>query len=156
MISSEAAKGSLTEECEVAEEPTAECLDYGRFLDELYILRDLLGDKEQQEHKMSLADVLKNIKLSKPEAKAGEHTNSPELDAALAEARAATETHGITSPEARLAWETYEEIASTGTGNAVGINLMDECSIESGQEACQAMEELERVMPVLLAISMKK
>jgi hypothetical protein len=53
----------------------------------------------------------------------------------------------------QLAWETYEEIASSGTKNAVGINLMEECGIESGTEACKAMEELERVLPVLMALS---
>ena len=138
----------------MAEEPTPECLDYGRFLDELFILRDSMGETPDKK-KRSLADVLKNIKLTQPsDGKAGEYTNKPELDKALAEARAATEKFGITSPEAKLAWESYEEIASSGTENAYGtINLMEECSLESGLEACKAMEELERVLPVLLAIS---
>ena len=138
-------------------EVSPECLDYGKFLDELFVLRDLLAaDASKGSTRMSLADVLKNIKLSAPtEGATGEHSNSPELTTALEDAKTATEKHGITSPEAKLAWETYEDIASTGTSNAVGVNLMEECSIESGQDACKAMEELERVMPVLLAISMK-
>lgn len=163
-LNSEATKGSLNEECTVAEEISPECLDYGRFLDELYVLRDsmpskndddddLNGNKEQNQ-KRSLADVLKNIKLSPPQSAAG--AASPELTEALNQAKQATEQYGIASTEAKLAWETYEEIASSGTENAVGINLMEECSVESGQDACRAMEELERVMPVLLAMSMNK
>ena len=99
-------------------------------------------------------DALKNIKLAEPSSGASSAvSNSVELTAALQEAKLATEQHGIASPEARLAWETYEEIASSGTSNAYGINLAEECGIESGQEACKAMEELERVMPILLAMS---
>jgi hypothetical protein len=91
------------------------------------------------------------IKLEKP--KSAKATSSKELTAALEAATKATKVHGIQSTEARLAWETYEEIASTGSENSVGINLMEECGIESGVDACRAMEELERVMPVLLAMT---
>jgi len=149
---SEASKGSLNEECEATDKPTAECVDYGKFLDELYILRDAISPSESAK-KSSLVDTLKNIKLTTPTAQASEFSNSPELDKALANARAATALYGVTAPEAKLAWETYEEIASSGTGNSIGVNLMEECSLESGLDACKAMEELERVMPVLLAIS---
>lgn len=157
---SAATKAGLDEECDVTDigDISPECVDYGKFLDELFVLRDLLAadaSKGGSTKKMSLADVLKNVKLSAPtEGAPGEHNNSPELATALADAKKATAKYGITSPEAKLAWETYEDIASTGTSNAVGVNLMEECSIESGQDACKAMEELERVMPVLLAISM--
>jgi hypothetical protein len=34
-----ATKGSLDDECEVEEVPSPECLDYGKFLDELIVLR---------------------------------------------------------------------------------------------------------------------
>jgi len=152
LIISQATKGSLDEECEVTEEPSAECLDYGRFLDQLTILRDTMT--ESSKTKPSLIDTLKNVKISEPSSSGGAK-NSPELEKALLEAKEMTEKKGITSPEARLAWETYEEIASAGTENAYGINLVEECGIESGQEACRAMEELERVLPILMAISSK-
>lgn len=143
---------SLNEECEV-DEVSPKCEDYGRFLDELFTIRDSIGEKEPNK-KASLAETLKMIKLGKPES--ASVVSSNELTAALEAAKAATSEHGITSVEARLAWETYEEIASTGLGNAVGINLMEECSVEAGLDACKAMEELERVMPVLLALSSNK
>jgi hypothetical protein len=143
---------SLDVECEVSE-VTPKCEEYGRFLDELFTIRDSLGEK-QSNKKASLAETLKMVKLGKPES--APVVSSTELTVALEAAKAATAEHGVTSVEARLAWETYEEIASSGLGNAVGINLAEECSVEAGQDACKAMEELERVMPVLLALSSNK
>jgi hypothetical protein len=140
----------LDVECEVSDEVSIACLDYGRFLDELYVIRDLIGDKGENK-KSSLAETLKMIKLEKP--KSATAPKSDKLTAALEEAKAATEEYGIASSQARLAWETYEEIASSGNDNAIGVNLIEECSVESGQEACKAMEELDRIMPVLLALS---
>ena len=146
-------KGSLDAECDISsDEISPECVDYGRFLDELFVLRDAMGPAPDNK-KASLADALKSIKLTAPES--AQATSRPELTKALEEAKSATEKYGITSPEAKLAWETYEDIAASGTENAVGVNLMEECSLEAGLEACKAMEELERVMPVLLALSMK-
>ena len=149
---SEATKASLDVDCEVEEEPSAACVDYGNFLDQLYILRDALDSSGSKSSKMKLGDVVKNIKLSPPsDGKAA--PSSPKLTAALAEAKKATSEHGITSPEARLAWESYEEIASSGLDNAIGINLAEECDIESGLEACRAMEELQNILPVLQAVA---
>ena len=142
----------MVEECDV-DATSVECQDYGRFLEELYTLRDAIGSPID-EKKKSLVDVLKNIKLSKPEA--SKTSSSPELTEALESAKKATAEFGITSSQARLAWETYEEIASSGLDNAMGVSLTEECSVEAGQEACKAIEELERVMAVLLAVSDKK
>lgn len=128
-------------------------MDYGRFLDELYVIRELMGEKKEGMKKASLAQTLKAIKLQKPEGAAAKH--SKELTDALEAAKIATSDYGVTSSQAQLAWETYEEIASSGFDNAVGVNLEDECHIESGQESCRAIEELDRVMAVLLAMSIK-
>ena len=142
---------SLDVEC-VVDEVTPKCEEYGRFLDELLTIRDSLGEREPNK-KASLAETLKMVKLGQPESKPA--TSSTELTSALEAAKAATSEFGISSVEARLAWETYEEIASSGLGNAIGINLAEECIVEAGQDACKAMEELERVMPILLALSSK-
>lgn len=143
---------SLDEECEVAE-VSPKCEEYGRFLDELFTIRDSMGEQRDGNKKASLAETLKLVKLGKPESALVESSDA--LTAALEAAKLATSEHGIASVQARLAWETYEEIASTGFKNAVGINLAEECSVEAGLDACKAMEELERVMPVLLALSNK-
>jgi hypothetical protein len=142
---------SLDEEC-VVDEVTPKCEEYGRFLDELFTIRDFIGEKEPNK-KASLAETLKMVKLGKPES--APVTSSTELTTALEAAKSATSEFGISSIEARLAWEAYEEIASNGPGNAVGINLAEECSVEAGQDACKAIEELQRVMPILLALSSK-
>jgi len=147
---SEATKGSLNDECEV-ENVSQECLDYGAFLDELTTLRDAMTPIGSKHDPMSLADTLGMIKLSAAES--SKASGGAELAKALEAAKAATAEHGITSTEAKLAWETYEEIAASGTDNAVGVDLREECSVDAGEEACRAIEELDRVLPVLLAIS---
>jgi hypothetical protein len=121
-------------------------------MDELVVLRGLL--KEKRETAISLVDVLKEVKIEPP--KSVKATSSPELTAALENAKKATADFGVTSPAARVAWEEYEEIASSGLQNSIGISLLDECSLESGMEACQAMETLDQIMPVLQAINFNK
>jgi Xaa-Pro aminopeptidase len=128
-------------------------MDYSRFLDELYVIRDLIGDRKPSSKKSSLAQTLKLIQLSPPPS--ARANSSAQLTAALEDAKSATEQYGIASSQARLAWETYEEIAASGNDNAIGINLLEECSVESGQDACRAMEEMDRILPILLAISSK-
>lgn len=83
--------------------------------------------------------------MSYPSVKAG--AESPLLRKAIELANAATEKHGITSSEAKLAWEDVEEIASAVSqkANADLPNLVDECLVEE-LEACQAIEELQRVL----------
>lgn len=137
------------EECEV-DAASAECQDYGRFLDELYNIQKMMSAQAQDKDKLKLVDVLKNVKLNQPEA--SKASSSPELTKALEEAKKATAEHGITSSQARLAWESYEEIASSGLDNAMGVSLLEECDVEAGQEACKAIEELDRVMNVLTAL----
>ncbi len=147
---SEALKGSLVEECDVDELSPA-CLDYGRFLDELKTIQKMMADQADDRKKRNLVDVLKNVKLSASEGT--KTTSSPQLTEALEKAKKATADNGITSSEARLAWETYEEIASSDRSErAMGVSLLDECSVESAQEACKAIAELDRVMGVLMAV----
>lgn len=145
----QATLGSLDEECDV-DATTDDCKDYGRFLDELKVLRDTIGIPKENKKK-SLIEVIKNIKLSPPES--SKATSTPELTASLENAKAVTAEFGITSPEAKLAWESYEEIASSGLGNAMTVSLAEECSVEAGLDACKGMEELDRVLAVLLAVS---
>ena len=69
--------------------------------------------------------------------------DSPELRAAITEAKAASDEFGATSTEAVLAWETVEEIASAGVEPALGGMLDDECLIDT-IEACEALQELNK------------
>mmetsp|Transcript_45132 Transcript_45132/g.130315 ORF Transcript_45132/g.130315 Transcript_45132/m.130315 type:complete len:216 (-) Transcript_45132:124-771(-) len=141
---SEATKGSSMDECDV-EAPTQECKDYGQFLDELKNIQDMMAQKDEEKKKLKFVDVLKNVKLTS--AKPSKARHSPELEAALEAAKKATAEFGATSKEARLAWEDYEEIASSGRlDNAMGV-----CSDSAGEDAAKAIAELDRVMGVLMA-----
>ena len=91
----------------------------------------------------SLAQDIKAMKMSSPESK--KSPSSTQMTVALAEAKAFTEEHGIDSPQARTAWETVEEIASSDTNEATKPTLDDECLIET-IEACEALTELERAL----------
>lgn len=68
------------------------------------------------------------------------------LLAALESAKRTTAELGIASSEARLAWETVEEMAASGTSEATkGAMDEDECLVEK-IEACEALEELDRAI----------
>jgi glycerol-3-phosphate dehydrogenase len=104
--------------------------------------------KAQQANSIALkemVDSVKKVKLSVPEMKAGKA--SPQLQAALAEAKKLTAEKGLDSPEARVAWDTVEEIAAADNSGALGGGLTaDECLVDAAQEACEALEELNRLM----------
>ena len=150
---SPASKGDLDTECEVdfGSATSTECMDYAVFLDELFSLRDMMAKEMNKKKRASLVDALKLIKVD--HAKGAPAKSSVELTAALEAAKAATAEHGIQSAEARLAWETYEDIAGSGLENAMGVSLDEECQFEYGSEACKAIEELDRVMPILQSFS---
>ena len=92
-----------------------------------------------------MANEIKAVKLTIPEPKVG--AANPQLKDALAKAKQITEEKGITSPEAKVAWDAVEEIAaSSSNDNAMGVMLTDECLVEAAREACEAIEELNRVL----------
>jgi hypothetical protein len=64
---------------------------------------------------------------------------------ALKEAKAATEKFGKDSNEAKLAWETVEEIASSDVSEAIKGSLEDECLVDT-IEACEAIEAMQTVL----------
>mmetsp|Transcript_8949 Transcript_8949/g.19199 ORF Transcript_8949/g.19199 Transcript_8949/m.19199 type:complete len:212 (+) Transcript_8949:67-702(+) len=103
--------------------------------------------KEQQEKIASiksLAEDLKGIKLSKPEG-GSSSVDSAQMSKALEEAKSATEKFGMDSNEAKLAWETVEEIASSDVGEALKGSLEEECLVET-IDACEAIEALQAAL----------
>jgi len=92
----------------------------------------------------TLASQIHAIKIAKPEIQAG--ADSPTLRKALAVAQEKTEEFGSKSVEAKLAWETVEEIAAAGTENSMGVNMLDECLVLEQMAACQGLEELQNVV----------
>jgi hypothetical protein len=95
----------------------------------------------------TLAQELQAIKLRVPSPAGGAAADSPQLRAALENARSVSSLHGPASAESRVAWAEVEEIASSGLQNAMGDRLDDECLVESAAEtACLALEELSRAI----------
>mmetsp|Transcript_4982 Transcript_4982/g.11074 ORF Transcript_4982/g.11074 Transcript_4982/m.11074 type:complete len:219 (+) Transcript_4982:121-777(+) len=138
-----ATMGSLNEECEV-EVVSQDCLEYNAALEEMQEL--LLANKPKMASLSDdIAKTISNVKLAAPNASAA--PQSQELQTALSEARLVSEKEGLGSPAAAVAWETVEEIAAAGSTNAVGGKLTDdECFVEAAQEACAALEELNRII----------
>ena len=91
-----------------------------------------------------LVSEIEQIKMIDPKSASGK--DSPQLRKALADAKKISEEKGATSKEAAVAWDIVEEIATAGADSATGISLEDECLVETAMEACQALEELNRVM----------
>lgn len=140
---SPATQGSLADECDIDEDKvSAACLEYGSKIEEL---NKLLADQVPHLNNVkTLADDLQKIKLIVTKNQPA--PDSPQVRAALEHAKAMSAEHGTTSPEAKVAWDSLEEIASSGLSNAMGAGLDQECLVESAMEACLALEELNRVL----------
>ena len=102
--------------------------------------------QNNQQLMKDVAAELKAIKLSPPTKKPP--PTIPGLWDAKLKARAMTQQFGTSSPEAKLAWEEVEEIASSGLENAVGGTLWQDesCDLIQAAEACMALEELDRFL----------
>jgi uncharacterized protein (DUF342 family) len=97
----------------------------------------------------SMAVEVQKVKLPVPESKDGAKPGaSAALLQALEEAKRITAEKGLTSDDAKVAWDTVEEIAAAKSlSNAMGGSLSaDECLIDAAMEACQALEELTRAL----------
>mmetsp|Transcript_18064 Transcript_18064/g.43732 ORF Transcript_18064/g.43732 Transcript_18064/m.43732 type:complete len:201 (+) Transcript_18064:710-1312(+) len=98
--------------------------------------------KKAQKHMNDVANKLQALKIQAPENRPA--PKSLALEEALQNAKSVGTEFGNNSPEARLAWEDVEEIASAGLSSAFEVDDMtDECLIEAA-EICLALEELDR------------
>lgn len=92
----------------------------------------------------SLADSLKGVKLASPTS-SGSGNDSAAMKAALETARSAVDAHGKDSVEAKLAWESVEEIASSNNAEASRAPLDEECLIDL-IEGCEALEKFKSAL----------
>lgn len=114
------------------------------YQEKLDALAKILDDQKAQiESVKELASSIRAIKLAKVESSPQPVTEA--MVKALDEARALSKKHGVDSPEARLAWETVEDIAQDNFSEATKNDLTDECLIET-IEACEAIEEIQRAL----------
>ena len=97
--------------------------------------------KDELELVKQLAADLKGVKLAVPKSGGAiDPAQAAATKSALAEARSATEEFGKDSTEAKLAWETVEEIASSSNSEAIRPTLDEECLIDL-IEGCEALEK---------------
>jgi hypothetical protein len=125
---------------------SAACEDYEAKKMELAKLVKAQDYTEKMNVLKKLAEEMKNIKITVEAPTKASKETSAQVKAAVAAARQAAEKHGADSGEAKVAWETVEEIASSGLQNAMGKGLDEECLVESAMEACQALEELQKAL----------
>lgn len=111
----------------------------------------LAKTKGELDQVRKLADELKGVKLASPPSTTGGTDMGDAMTSALTAARAATDAHGVSSPEARLAWEAVEEIAARATdGEASKPTLDEECLIEL-IEGCEALEKFKETLDAMEA-----
>jgi len=116
-------------------------MEYSAKLEEL---QDILNKQDPYITKLrALAGDLKELKVKA--APAQKAKDSPQLRAAVAEAKAASEKFGASSPEAAVAWEAVEEIAAADMSPALGGSLADECLVEA-LDACEAMDKFNQAI----------
>jgi hypothetical protein len=132
-------------ECTVDDDTGQACQEYQAKMREL---QQLLKEIPHVEKIKSPAEDIQAIKMAAPEvlSSAAPAPDSPQLRAAMEEAKELSARLGPDSPEARLAWTEVEDIASAGLDNALGDRLDDQCLVESAMSACVALEELSRVV----------
>lgn len=128
---------------DVLSDPSKNKDQYSRFL-ELKNLSEL--QKKHIDSVKHVTESIRAIKLAPPKSEK-EIVHNPVLDQALADAKEMTEKHGVSSPEAKLAWEAVEQIASNDSSEVTkkAIDADEECLVEM-VEACEALEELNRAL----------
>jgi len=122
------------------------CKDYQEKMDALSQL--LQQEQEPLKNIETLIQELKGIKLAEPKAAsiaAGAGSSEAIMRSAIKDAKLAAEKHGVDSAQARLAWETVEEIAASDNSQALAGSLDDECLVEV-EEACATLQEVTRLI----------
>ena len=109
----------------------------------------LTKTREELDLVKQLAEDLKGVKLASPVAATSSDESedfATAMTKALAAARTATEKFGVDSTQAKLAWETVEEIAASATDDeATRAPLDEECLIEL-IEGCEALEKFKAAL----------
>lgn len=134
---------TLDEECDISDEEVSKaCMEYDEKMESLQKLVTEYAPKmnDVKELVSEMRDIKMTVSKSAPAA------DSPQLRAALESAKATEAEFGAGSDEAKVAWESVEEIASSGLSNSMGTRLDQECLVETAIEACEALDELNRAL----------
>merc|ERR1719469_73964 len=133
--------GVTDEECHF--DPTSKkCKEYE---DKMKTLGALLEENKAKLYAVkSLAQEVQSIQISSPSTPT-DQPDIPMLKELIVQAKEATDKFGADSNEAKLAWESVEEVSASNNSVASLPTLEDECLVEA-VEACAALEELGRVI----------
>ena len=136
-----AARSHANEDVEIRTVKTAELKGY---LEEFSASEEV---KQNLARMKALAEEIQAIKMKSPSSSAGKEksVSSIAVQNALKKAKETRAKYGDDSPEAKLAWETLEEIASQESRKKESdeaVNYDEECYIDSATEVCKAIEEL--------------
>mmetsp|Transcript_3175 Transcript_3175/g.4743 ORF Transcript_3175/g.4743 Transcript_3175/m.4743 type:complete len:224 (+) Transcript_3175:83-754(+) len=135
-------KGSLEEECSIkTPEEELACKEYNEKMDQLSAIL-----KQEREPLRQIEDLVKQLKgIKLPKAPLSSGIPKPDTKAAIAEAKAAVAKFGASSVEAKLAWETVEEIAASDNSSVGSASLDEECLLEL-EEACATLHEFNDII----------
>ncbi|GAX23922.1 hypothetical protein FisN_20Hh129 [Fistulifera solaris] len=134
-----AARSHANEDIEVRTVKSAELRGY---LEEFSASEEM---KMKLARMKALAEEIQAIKMTSPSSSQDKAPSSPAVQDALQKAKEARAKYGDHSPEAKLAWETLEEIASQESHKKdleEAINYDEECYVDSAMEVCKTIEEL--------------
>merc|ERR1712137_1092396 len=127
---SPATQGGLDEECDIQDQAKIEaCIEWEEGMKTLATdkIKQLAESHDEHEYKVEkindvVDELIEMAKAAPPREFHHEDSSDmkTKIDEAEAAALAASKEFGATSKEARLAWESYEDIASSGLYNAMG------------------------------------
>lgn len=106
----------------------------------------LTKTKDELDMVRKLASELKGVKLATPEGRTAVPAYPKNMASALKAAKDATEKHGVSSTEAKLAWETVEEIAASSTDDEATKSPLDEECLVELIEGCEALEKFKAAL----------
>jgi len=106
----------------------------------------LTKTKDELDMVRKLASELKGVKLATPEGRTAVPAYPKDMTSALKAAKDATEKHGVSSTEAKLAWETVEEIAASSTDDEATKSPLDEECLVELIEGCEALEKFKAAL----------
>lgn len=123
--------------------------EFKEFDEKMSALGSLLEENKAKLYAIkSLAQEVQSIKISPPTTTASSNEEQnilPMIKELVAQAKVATDKFGADSNEAKLAWENVEEVSASNNSVATMPTLDEQCLTEA-LEACEALEELERVI----------
>lgn len=129
------------DECLLTNSIDQPCQDYDSKIKELSVA---MGNAQIHFDTIKkLGTEIQAIKIPSPPAP--QAAGGIDMSKLISEAKLAGDKFGVSSTEAKMAWETVEEIASNDSSEEQKGSLDEECLVEM-MTACEALDEVSRVL----------